>query len=63
LRGNRFVAVAITPEAVLPAAPPGPAAGVIEIEFAAGGRMRVSGPVEACLVSALIETLARSQRR
>ena len=61
--GTRFTAVAIAPEAVLPAAPPGPAAGVIEIELAAGGRMRITGPVEACLVSALIETLARSQRR
>lgn len=61
--GARFAAVAIAPEAVLPAAPSGPAAGVIEIEFAAGGRMRITGPVEACLVSALIETLARSKRR
>jgi transposase len=61
--GTRFAAVAIASEAVLPAVPSGPAAGVIEIEFATGGRMRIRGPVEACLVSALIETLARSQRR
>jgi transposase len=61
--GTRFAAVAIAPGAVLPAAPSGPAAGVIEIELAAGGRMRITGPVEACLVSAAIETLARSQRR
>ena len=63
--GTRFAAVAIAPEAVLPAAPSGPAAGVIEIEieFAAGGRMRIAGPAEACLVSAAIETLVRSQRR
>ncbi len=61
--GTRFAAVAIAPEAVLPGAPSGPAAGVIEIEFAAGGRMRISGAVEACLVSAAIETLARSRRR
>jgi len=47
----------------LPAVPSGPAAGVIEIEFAAGGRMRITGAVEACLVSAAIETLARSKRR
>ena len=57
--GSRFAAVAIAPEALLPAAPSGPAAGVIEIEFAAGGRMRITGPVEASLVSAAIETLAR----
>ena len=55
-----FAAVAIAPEAVLPAVP---AAGVIEIEFAAGGRMRIAGPVDASLVSALIKTLARSERR
>ena len=61
--GTRFAAVAIAPEAVLSAAPSGPAVGVIEIEFAAGGRMRIAGPVEACLASALIETLARSKRR
>jgi transposase len=62
-KGTRFAPVAIAPEAVLPAAPSGPAAGVIEIEFAAGGRMRIAGPVEACLVSAAIETLAGSRRR
>ena len=57
--GTRFAAVAIAPDPVLPAALPGPAAGVIEIEFAAGGRMRITGGVEACLASAAIETLAR----
>lgn len=56
--GSRFAAVAIAPEALLPAASV-PAAGVIEIEFAAGGRMRITGPVDASLVSAAIETLAR----
>jgi transposase len=61
--GTRFAAVAIAPASVLPAAPSDPAAGVIEIEFAAGGRMRITGGVETCLVSAAIETLARSQRR
>lgn len=61
--GTRFAAVAITPAPILPATLPGPAAGVIEIEFAAGGRMRITGPVEGCLASAAIETLARSQRR
>jgi transposase len=61
--GTRFAAVAIAPEAVLPAAPSGSAAGVIEIEFAVGGRMRIAGPVEACLVSAVIETLGQGKRR
>jgi transposase len=38
-------------------------AGVIEIEFAAGGRMRITGPVEATVVSALIKALAKGKRR
>lgn len=37
--------------------------GVIEIEFAAGGRMRVTGLVEASMVSALIRALAKGKRR
>src|SRR5499427_5359702 len=50
-----FNAVAIAPA-------PGPvspssseSAGVIEIEFATGGRMRISGPVATSTVSALIK--------
>jgi len=58
---TRFAAVGIAREPVLPAV--SSAAGVIEIEFASGGRMRISGPVEACLVSTVIKTLARSKRR
>jgi transposase len=38
-------------------------AGVIEIEFAGGGRMRISGPVDASTVSALIKTLTKSKPR
>jgi hypothetical protein len=38
-------------------------AGVIEIEFATGGRMRIAGPVDASTVSALIKALAKSKRR
>jgi transposase len=38
-------------------------AGVIEIEFATGGRMRISGAVEAATVSALIRALASGKRR
>jgi transposase-like protein len=40
------------PEAVSPALPE--KAGVIEIEFASGGRMRISGPVDGSMVSALM---------
>ena len=58
-----FNAVAIVAEPAT-ASPPSPEqAGIIEIEFAAGGRMRVTGPVNASTVSALIRTLAKSKRR
>jgi transposase len=56
--------------AIAPAPEPGPvspsspeSAGVIEIEFATGGRMRISGPVATSTVSALIKALAKSKRR
>jgi transposase len=58
-----FNAVAVAPEpGTVP--PPSPErAGVIEIEFATGGRMRISGPVDASTVSALIKALAKRKRR
>ena len=59
------VAVAPLPE---PAAPSLPAplseqAGTVEIEFATGGRMRITGSVDASTVSALMKALARPKRR
>jgi transposase len=59
----RFAAVAITPERPALPAVAASAAGVIEVEFAAGGRMRITGAVEASLVSALIKALAKSKGR
>jgi transposase len=58
-----FNSVAVTPElaAVSPAL--AEKAGVIEIEFAGGGRMRISGSVEPSTVSALMKVLARGKRR
>jgi transposase len=35
----------------------------VEIEFATGGRMRITGSVDASTVSALIKALAKSKRR
>jgi transposase len=55
------VAVTSEPEAASPVLPE--KAGVIEIEFAGGGRMRISGPVDASTVSALMKTLARGTWR
>jgi transposase len=58
-----FNAVAIAPEpaSASPALPE--QAGVIEIEFAFGGRMRITGPVATSTVKALIAVLARKGRR
>jgi hypothetical protein len=36
---------------------------VIEIEFATGGRMRITGPVDTSTVSALIKALAKRKWR
>ena len=62
-----FSPVAIAVEAVPAALPPSSAsperAGTVEIEFATGGRMRISGAVDAATVSALIKALAKSKRR
>ena len=41
---------------------PGPT-GVIEIEFAAGGRMRITGSVDAATVTAVVAALADGRRR
>jgi transposase len=37
--------------------------GSIEIEFASGTRLRITGPVDAATVSAAIEAAARGERR
>jgi transposase len=38
-------------------------AGTIEIELATGGRMRITGPVDARTVAALMKALAKGKRR
>jgi transposase len=60
-----FNLVAVAPEpdtAALPASSP-ERAGTVEIEFATGDRMRITGSVEACTVSALIKALSKVRRR
>jgi transposase len=68
-----FNSVAVTSEArtvsqpgagspALPLAPSEPT-GVIEIEFAGGGRMRITGSVPAGTVTALMRALAKGKRR
>jgi transposase len=58
------VAIAGEPVSACPAIPAVPEpAGSIEIEFATGGRMRITGPVDARTVSALMKALAKRERR
>jgi transposase len=52
-----FQSVAIVPEAPMPADD-----GVVEIEFAVGGRMRISGRVDASLVTSLANALAADRQ-
>jgi transposase len=64
-----FNPVVVMPEpgATSPAVPASAAsperAGVIEIEFAGGGRMRITGPVDGSTVSALMKVLSKGKRR
>jgi transposase len=58
-----FNPVAVTPEPASVSSPPPERAGIIDIEFATGGRMRISGSVDASTVSALMKALANGKRR
>jgi transposase len=69
-----FNPVAVVPEAAAASSPSPPlleragsaspeAPGVIEIEFATGGRMRISGRVAVSTVSALMKALAKGKWR
>jgi transposase len=55
----QFAAVAVTPEERVCAAP----SSVIEIEFADGTRLRITGSAEAATVSALMKALAQNRGR
>jgi transposase len=62
--GFNPVAIAAEPAPTSPAIPAvSEAGGTIEIEFATGGRMRITGPVDARTVSALMKALAKGKRR
>ena len=58
--GPAFSAVTVVPE---PGAVTTPAPGVIEIEFATGTRMRISGGADPSTVRALVAALAKVERR
>jgi transposase len=55
----QFATVAIAADERVSAPPP----GMIEIEFASGTRLRITGPVDAATVSAAIAAAARGERR
>jgi len=57
-----FTPVAVGFEPGTASAPAPERAGTIEIEFA-GGRMRITGPVDAATVSALMKALSKGKRR
>ena len=58
-----FKPVVVKPEPEAASLPLPEKAGIIEVEFAGGGRMRISGSVEASTVSALMKALAKGKRR
>lgn len=58
-----FNPVSVTPEPGVALPPSSERCGTIEIELAGGGRMRITGPVEARTVAALIKALAKGKRR
>lgn len=59
-----FVPARVAPEAGARTGPAGPAgSGAIEIEFAAGARMRVTGAVDAATLTAVVVALAGGQPR
>jgi transposase len=55
----QFASVAIAADERVSTMPP----GLIEIEFASGARLRISGPVDAATLSAVIAAAARDGRR
>jgi transposase len=61
--GPAFSQVAVVPGPE-PSVSAAPARGsAIEVEFATGGRLRITGPVDGTMVSALIKALTRAKRR
>jgi transposase len=60
---GRFAAVRVTPEAAFASPARAAAPGVIEIEFASGARLRITGAVEPAIVSAVVAAVAGARRR
>jgi transposase len=59
-----FVAARVVPDSGVAPGPVGPASdGAIEIEFAAGVRMRITGTVDAATLKAVVAALAEERPR
>ena len=58
----RFTAVSVAPDRQSLTTPSG-SCGTIEIEFAAGARMRITGAVDATTLSAVVAALTNGQPR
>jgi transposase len=56
---GQFASVAIATDERVSAMPP----GMIEVEFASGTRLRITGSIDAAAVSAAIAAAARGERR
>jgi transposase len=56
-------AVAFAPVAIAPGPGAPTVPGAIEIEFAGGARLRITGPVEASTVGVMVAVLAKAKRR
>lgn len=63
LRGRPVAAFAAVQIAAEPAAAASPTSGLIEVEFANGSRMRISGAVDPATLGATVAVLASSGRR
>jgi hypothetical protein len=57
-----FAAISIAPERQ-PLAPPPANCGAIEVEFAAGARMRITGAVDAATLAAVVAALSDGRPR
>jgi transposase len=57
-----FAAVTVSAAPVSAPALPAPS-GVIEIDFASGARLRITGSVDAAMLSAAVAALAQGERR
>jgi transposase len=58
-----FVALAVAAERECSRQSPPVTAGMIEVEFAAGARVRITGTVDPAILSATLESLAKGLRR